>query len=76
LFVDARELVAECARHGVELRLRGIRPELRGTLGWLLRRMRGASARRPVGTGAGRGPRIVPTRSTAVLYQGRGLRGG
>ncbi|WP_446217260.1 methyltransferase domain-containing protein [Micromonospora sp. IBHARD004] len=76
LFVDARELIAECAMHGVELRLRGIRPELRGTLGWLLRRMRGGSARRPVGTEAGREPRIVPTRSTAVLYQGRGLRGG
>ncbi|MBM0227617.1 MULTISPECIES: methyltransferase domain-containing protein [Micromonospora] len=76
LFVDACELVAECARHGVELRLRGIRPELRGTLGWLLRRMRGGPAGRPVGTDGGREPRIVPTRSTAVLYQGRGLRGG
>ncbi|MFC4146679.1 class I SAM-dependent methyltransferase [Micromonospora mangrovi] len=72
LFVDARALVAECARHGVDLRVRGVRPELRGTAGWLFRRMRGRSADRLGGTG----PRIVPTRSTAVLYQGRGVRGG
>ncbi|MFU8874929.1 methyltransferase domain-containing protein [Micromonospora sp. SL4-19] len=72
LFVDARELVAECARHGVELQLRGIRPEVGATLSWLLRRMRGGSAERA----AGRAPRIVPTRSTAVLYQGRGVRNG
>ena len=72
LFVDARALVAEAARHGVRLRLRGVRPELRGTLGWLLRRMRGASAGRP----SGAGPQIVPTWSTAVLYQARGIRGG
>ncbi|MEV1329520.1 methyltransferase domain-containing protein [Micromonospora costi] len=70
LFVDDRELVAECARHGVELRVRGARPELRGLVGWLLRRARGV-----VATGA-RAPRIVPTRSTAVLYQGWGVRKG
>ncbi|MEU2614442.1 methyltransferase domain-containing protein [Micromonospora sp. NPDC007271] len=72
LFVDARALVAECARHGVELRLRGIRPELTGTLAWLLRRRRGAVDGRPGRTE----PRIVPTRSTAVLYQGHGRRSG
>ncbi|MFE9693505.1 methyltransferase domain-containing protein [Micromonospora sp. NPDC005806] len=70
LFVDARALVAECARHGVHLRLRGIRPALVGTLAWLLRRRRAAD--RPAGTG----PRMVPTWSTAVLYQGHGIRGG
>ncbi|WP_200210264.1 class I SAM-dependent methyltransferase [Micromonospora coerulea] len=76
LFVDARELVAECARHGVGLRLRGIRPELPGTLSWLFRRMRGRIVGRPVGTDGSREPRIVPTRSTAVLYQGCGRRSG
>ncbi|MFC0503851.1 methyltransferase domain-containing protein [Micromonospora costi] len=70
LFVDDRELVAECARHGVELRVRGARPELRGLIGWLLRRVRGAAATEA------RTPRIVPTRSTAVLYQGWGVRKG
>ncbi|MEU4478187.1 methyltransferase domain-containing protein [Micromonospora sp. NPDC023966] len=70
LFVDDRALVSECARHGVALRLHGIRPELGGTLAWLLRRVRGGD--RPAGTE----PRIVPTWSTAVLYQGRGHRSG
>ncbi|SCF35267.1 methyltransferase domain-containing protein [Micromonospora mirobrigensis] len=71
LFVDAGELVAECARHGIDLRLRGVRPQVRGTLAWLARRARGGAG--PV-TGAD--PRIVPTWSTAVLYQGRGRRQG
>lgn len=71
LFVDARALVVEAARHGVTLRLRGIRPAFGGTLAWLLRRLRGAGDR-PTGTS----PRIVPTWSTAVLYQGRGVRNG
>ncbi|MEU4644230.1 methyltransferase domain-containing protein [Micromonospora sp. NPDC023814] len=101
LFVDARALVAECARHGVRLRLRGIRPGVPGLLGWLARRFRAAGragadrpgatvADRPAapaavhsgGTVVGRprptgaAPRIVPTWSTAVLYQGRGTRSG
>ncbi|MEH0841347.1 methyltransferase domain-containing protein [Micromonospora sp. CPCC 205711] len=71
LFVDERELIAECARHGVTLRTRGIRPGLRGTLAWLVRRVRGG----PTPT-SGREPRIRPTWSTAVLYQGRGVRHG
>ncbi|MEV4481176.1 class I SAM-dependent methyltransferase [Micromonospora coxensis] len=71
LFVDARELVVEAARHGVHLRVRGIRPGLRGTAAWLVRRLRGG----PVRT-VGREPRMKPTRSTAVLYQGRGVRHG
>ncbi|MFC4019798.1 methyltransferase domain-containing protein [Micromonospora sp. GCM10011542] len=74
LFVDARALVAECARHGVRLRLRGIRPEVGGLVRWLVRRARAAGS--PGVVPAGRAPRIVPTRSTAVLYQGRGVRSG
>ncbi|MER7459709.1 methyltransferase domain-containing protein [Micromonospora sp. NPDC126480] len=70
LFVDDRALVAECARHGVDLRVRGVRPQLTGVLAWLARRARGV-------TGApGAAPRIVSTWSTAVLYQGRGVRRG
>jgi 2-polyprenyl-6-hydroxyphenyl methylase/3-demethylubiquinone-9 3-methyltransferase len=74
LFVDARALVTECARHGVELRLRGIRPQVGGMLAWLVRRAR--AARTPGAPPTGRAPRIVPTRSTAVLYQGQGVRRG
>lgn len=70
LFVDARELVRECARHGVELRVRGVRPAIGGLAGWLLRRAVPAAGR------IGGTPRIVPTWSTAVLYQGRGVRKG
>ncbi|WDZ85673.1 methyltransferase domain-containing protein [Micromonospora cathayae] len=72
LFVDADELVRECARHGVDLRVRGVRPQLGGLVGWLVRRsVPGLAAARSAGT-----PRIVPTWSTAVLYQGRGVRRG
>jgi 2-polyprenyl-6-hydroxyphenyl methylase/3-demethylubiquinone-9 3-methyltransferase len=60
LYVDPAELIRRCARHGVRLRVRGARPTVWGTLRWLV---------------AGRGvARIVPTRSTAVLYQGRGVK--
>ncbi|WP_320067887.1 methyltransferase domain-containing protein [Micromonospora sp. RTGN7] len=74
LFVDRRELVAECARHGVDLRVRGVRPGLRGVLGWLLRRIRAGGG--PAPTAGGRTTEIKPTWSTAVLYQGRGVRRG
>ncbi len=70
LFVDDRELVAECARHGVDLRVRGVRPGVPGLLRWLLRQVTG------VATPTGQAPRIVPTGSRAVLYQGHGLRDG
>jgi 2-polyprenyl-6-hydroxyphenyl methylase / 3-demethylubiquinone-9 3-methyltransferase len=60
LFVDRRALVAECARHGVALYLRGLRPSVPGTLAWKV-------GRRPVS-------RMVPTWSTAVLFQGWGLK--
>lgn len=62
LFVDPLVLTSECARHGVSLRVRGIRPAIGSTLRWLA---------------TGRGEiRIVPTWSTAVLYQAHGLKAG
>jgi 2-polyprenyl-6-hydroxyphenyl methylase/3-demethylubiquinone-9 3-methyltransferase len=60
LFVDRAELVTECARHGVRLRLRGLRPSLPSVVAWRARR-------RPYA-------RMVRTRSTAVLFQGRGAK--
>jgi 2-polyprenyl-6-hydroxyphenyl methylase/3-demethylubiquinone-9 3-methyltransferase len=63
LFVDHKELTTEFARHGINLRVRGIRPTVTGLLRWLVLPGRGAG--RPIG-------RIVPTFSTAVLYQGKG----
>jgi 2-polyprenyl-6-hydroxyphenyl methylase/3-demethylubiquinone-9 3-methyltransferase len=60
LFVDRAELVAEAARHGVPLRLRGLRPSAGAVLAW--------SAGRASRTG------MVPTRSTAVLFQGYGVK--
>jgi 2-polyprenyl-6-hydroxyphenyl methylase/3-demethylubiquinone-9 3-methyltransferase len=62
LFINPRELVAECARHGVALRIRGLRPQIRGLLRWLVTR-RGAAP-------------MVPTWSTSVLYQGIGTKEG
>ncbi|HET6480452.1 MAG TPA: methyltransferase domain-containing protein [Actinoplanes sp.] len=64
LFVDPRRLTAECASHGVRLQVRGARPSVPGLLRWLTPRSRP--------NGGGPLGRIVPTRSTAVLYQGRG----
>jgi 2-polyprenyl-6-hydroxyphenyl methylase/3-demethylubiquinone-9 3-methyltransferase len=60
LFVDRQALVERCAEHGVALTLRGLRPALPTSLGWL----------------AGRSPavRMVATRSTAVLFQGHGVK--
>ena len=60
LFVDPRILVDECARHGVRLAVRGLRPAALDLARWLATR-RGAVA-------------MVPTWSTAVLYQGRGVK--
>ena len=60
LFVDPEELTALCAQHGVPLRIRGIRPTMTGLVRWLAR------------PGSASHGRIVPTWSTAVLYQGRG----
>lgn len=60
LFVDPGRLTGEFARHGVKLRVRGIRPTATGLLRWLVLKSRPTRGR------------VVPTRSTAVLYQGRG----
>ncbi len=60
LFVDRAQLAAECARHGVRLTLRGLRPSLLGMAGFLARR-------RPA-------VRMLPTRSTAVLFQAYGTK--
>jgi 2-polyprenyl-6-hydroxyphenyl methylase / 3-demethylubiquinone-9 3-methyltransferase len=60
LFVAPERLASHCARHGVALRIRGIRPAAGQMLRWLVTR-RGAV-------------RIRPTRSTAVLYQAWGVR--
>jgi 2-polyprenyl-6-hydroxyphenyl methylase/3-demethylubiquinone-9 3-methyltransferase len=62
LFVDRRRLVDECARHGVRLTLRGIHPSVLGMLRWLVRRDRAVG--------------MVPTRSTAVLFQAYGVKEG
>jgi 2-polyprenyl-6-hydroxyphenyl methylase/3-demethylubiquinone-9 3-methyltransferase len=73
LLVDARALLAECARHGVSLRLRGVRPRL-----WPLARgaARRATRRPPRPPRRVTATRIVPTSSTAVLYQGWGVKRG
>jgi 2-polyprenyl-6-hydroxyphenyl methylase/3-demethylubiquinone-9 3-methyltransferase len=63
LFVDPARLTALCAAHGVRLQVRGLRPTISGLLRWL------ALPGRPVSGPLGR---MVPTRSTAVLYQGLG----
>lgn len=60
LFVDRDELVRECARHGVRLSLRGLLPHPVQYARWMLRR-RGSV-------------RMVPVRSTAVLFQGLGIK--
>ncbi|GAA5202203.1 hypothetical protein GCM10023322_83600 [Rugosimonospora acidiphila] len=62
LFVAVRVLRSECARHGVVLGVRGIRPSVSG----LVRRL---ATRRGEVT-------MVPTWSKAVLYQGRGVKNG
>lgn len=62
LFVNRARLLAEARRHGVRLTLTGMRPPLLGTLRWLARR--------------DPDPVMRPTRSTAVLFQGHGLKEG
>lgn len=62
LFIPPQVLVDECARHGVALQVRGIRPAMGQLLRWLVTRQGDVD--------------IVPTRSTAVLYQGWGTKVG
>jgi 2-polyprenyl-6-hydroxyphenyl methylase/3-demethylubiquinone-9 3-methyltransferase len=59
LFVDRAALVRTCARHGISLRLRGLRLDVPSALAWRLGRRDSA--------------RLVPTRSTAVLFQAWGV---
>lgn len=66
LFVPPGVLAAECARHGVKLEIRGIRPSVPSLLRWLVVRQPSGRAKAD----------IVPTVSTAVLYQGRGAKSG
>jgi 2-polyprenyl-6-hydroxyphenyl methylase/3-demethylubiquinone-9 3-methyltransferase len=70
LFVPPRVLIGECARYGVKLEIRGIRPSVPSLLRWLVTRQ---PPTRPRAHPAG-GAHIVPTFSTAVLYQGRGTK--
>lgn len=60
LFVDRARLVRECARHGVELRLRGIRPSVLDYARWW--------------TGRAARVRMVAAPSSAVLFQAVGRR--
>ncbi|AGZ46515.1 3-demethylubiquinone-9 3-methyltransferase [Actinoplanes friuliensis DSM 7358] len=67
LFVDPGELTAECAKHGVRLQVRGLRPSTIGLVRWLF--LPKGTRSRPLG-------RMIPTRSTAVVYQGMGRKQG
>lgn len=67
LLVDRAELARECARHGVALRMRGIRPSAVGFARWL--RDRRARDRPSVGVA------MVPTAGTALVFQATGRRG-
>ncbi|GAA1903322.1 hypothetical protein GCM10009716_11610 [Streptomyces sodiiphilus] len=58
LLVDRRQLVTECARHGVRVGLWGIRPSMTDLLAW--------------SAGWKKAVRMVPAPTTAVLFQGRG----
>lgn len=60
LFVNRSELSRACAAGGVDVRLQGLRPSIPGLLRWLLRR------NDRIGT--------VRTWSTAVLFQGHGIK--
>ncbi|MFC6015432.1 methyltransferase domain-containing protein [Plantactinospora solaniradicis] len=70
LFVDSRALVRECARHGIHLRIRGVRPGSWSVARWLV----GRAVRRSRPEPGRYTPRIVPTWSAAVLYQGWGTK--
>jgi 2-polyprenyl-6-hydroxyphenyl methylase / 3-demethylubiquinone-9 3-methyltransferase len=61
LFVDRAVLVRECARHGVALRLHGIRPSVPGLLRFLAHRSHRVA--------------MVPAPTTAVLFAAVGHRG-
>jgi 2-polyprenyl-6-hydroxyphenyl methylase/3-demethylubiquinone-9 3-methyltransferase len=78
LFVDPRRLRDLLAAHGVELTLvRGLRPSARQYVRWLAHRHRQRGRRaEAVGAPAGAGTvTMVPTRSTAAVYQAVGVKG-
>jgi 2-polyprenyl-6-hydroxyphenyl methylase/3-demethylubiquinone-9 3-methyltransferase len=58
LFVDRARLLAAADRLGLELRLVGLRPSLREAIAWRLGRREGV--------------RMLPMRSTAVVFAGYG----
>ena len=62
LYVDRRRLVHRCAELGVDLTLRGLRPSARDSLRWL--------------AGGQRAVQMVPTWTTAVLFQAHGVKEG
>ena len=62
LLVNRQALLDECARHGVRMNLTGLWPSLPDALGWFAGRRLGV--------------RMVPVRSTAVLFQGAGVKEG
>lgn len=66
LFVNRKELIEEFAKHGVQLRIWGLRPSVPGLLRWLSTRHRGDAV--PV--------RMLVVRPTAVLFQGLGVKVG
>ncbi|GIG70756.1 methyltransferase domain-containing protein [Phytomonospora endophytica] len=70
LYVPPRALAAECARHGVRVSLRGLRPRFGPLVRWLTR-----SRRRTV-TRDGDAEVMVPMRSVSVLYQAWGRKSG
>lgn len=61
LFVDPRALQEACASNGVPIEVRGVRPTLPALARWLVTRRNAVP--------------IVPTFTTAILYQGRGRKG-
>ncbi len=62
LFVTPERLRSLCARHGVVLRVHGLRPAMSQYVGFLLGRRRDVE--------------MVGTRSLATLYQGVGVKDG
>ena len=60
LFVSPRRLQAICNAHGIALRVRGLRPSVTDALAWQ------AHIKDEV--------RMLPTRSTAIVYQGVGVK--
>jgi 2-polyprenyl-6-hydroxyphenyl methylase/3-demethylubiquinone-9 3-methyltransferase len=60
LFVDPARLRRLCERHGIDLTVQGIRPSIPDAVGWL--------------TGRRDQVRMVPSRSTGMVYQGIGVK--